>query len=228
VKCGDVVCDQGVPCCSVCGFGACAAANDQGVVECPPFTASYACDGDEECPGSDICCFSLQGSSCTPRSECELTIGDTLGQFIVDGGIQLPEPVDGGFVDGGFVSVAVDGGVREDVVLDGGFTDGGFEGDDPLNPAIPGAPIDGGTLTVVLDGGFRDDGVDGGPGPVPDAGSLGDAVQGVLDQGAPVCRSSFTDCNIFALEACCTSERLTAVDLGFCIPALVCLGNVLP
>jgi hypothetical protein len=138
------------------------------------------------------------------------------GHRFLDGGFAPVVPVDGGFADGGFV--------------DGGFADGGFVDNDPLQAPIPGEPIPGSPVAGgPLDGGFAGgEGLDGGTGPVPDAGSLGDAVQDVLDQGAPVCRSSFLDCDVFALEACCTSDRLTAVDLGFCMPALVCLGNVLP
>jgi len=60
------------------------------------------------------------------------------------------------------------------------------------------------------------------------AGSFVDALQETLDQGVPVCRSSFFDCDLLQGELCCTSDRLTAVDLGFCLPALVCLGDVLP
>ena len=231
VRCGDVTCDRDVPCCSVCGFGACAAANDQGVIECPPFTAQYDCDGDEECPGADVCCFSVQGTRCRSEAECAIDIGDTIGQFIVDGGIALPQPVDGGFVDGGFVPVvAVEGGFADGGFADGGFADGGFVDNDPSGAPIPGEPVIGPAIAgAPVDGGFAGgEPIDGGAGPVPDAGSIGDAVADLLNQGAPVCRSTFFDCDIFALEACCTSERLSAVDLGFCMPALVCLGNVLP
>jgi hypothetical protein len=137
-----------------------------------------------------------------------------LSQFIVDGGISIPTPevVDGGFLDGGFAPI---------VALDGGFADGGFVD----NNVDGGAPVFG----APLDGGFAGgEPVDGGAGPQPDAGTIGEALQSTLDQGVPVCRSSLFDCDIFSLEACCTSDRLTTVDIGFCMPALLCLGGTLP
>ena len=69
---------------------------------------------------------------------------------------------------------------------------------------------------------------DGGPGPQVDGGSLVDALQDTLDQGVPVCRSTLFDCDVFSAELCCTSDRLTSVDLGFCLPALLCVGGFLP
>ena len=156
----------------------------------------------------------LSGSECRAKADCDFDIGDTIGQFIgPDGGISIPTPVvvDGGFIDGGFAPV---------VALDGGFVDGGFVDVDGGATPVRGEPIDGG-----FSGG---EGIDGGPGPQPDAGSIGEAVGDFLQQGVPVCRSTLFDCNILALESCCTSERITAVDIGFCMPALLCLGGSLP
>ncbi|OGQ11659.1 MAG: hypothetical protein A2138_09280 [Deltaproteobacteria bacterium RBG_16_71_12] len=198
MRCGDVVCGTATPCCGLCGYAACAGVGDAGVPECPAFTTTYVCDGEEECGGSDVCCFTLGGTECRPEVDCDLDVGGALSDFLGDGGIQLPDagpPVDGGYFDGG---TALE-------YLDGGTVDGGM--------------VDGGSVTVYLDGG---------PGPQPDAGSFVDALQETLDQGVPVCRSSFFDCDLLQGELCCTSDRLTAVDLGFCLPALVCLGDVLP
>ncbi len=229
VRCDDVICNEGVSCCVVCGFGACAAppdgAPDGGPAECPAFTQEYACDGDEECPGRDVCCFTLQGTECRPEADCDFNASDTLSEFFVDGGFRVPDAgpaVDGGFIDGGFVPVtAIDGGFT-----DAGFTDGGFAGDDPAN----GAALDGGALqNEPIDGGFAGGGaIDGGPGPQPDGGSVLDSLQETLDQGVPVCRSSFFDCDLLSAELCCTSDRLTSVDVGFCLPALLCAGSFLP
>jgi hypothetical protein len=80
-------------------------------------------------------------------------------------------------------------------------------------------------LTAALDGGtiLPDAGlIDGGPAGV--ATQIGD----LLNQGVPVCRSSFTDCNIFQANICCTSSLFQRVDLGVCVPAPVCLGSILP
>ncbi len=190
-----VTCDEGVPCCVLCGAAGCAAPTDGGRVSaCPPFTQTYSCDGNEDCSGSDICCFTLSGTECRPESDCNFDVGGTLQQFLGDGGIRLPDAgvVDGGFFDGGFVSTPVDGG-------------------DP-----------------TVDGGFVDDPVPGPPGPVPDAGSLVDGLQTTLDQGVPVCTSTLRDCDLLGGQACCSSDRLPAVDVGFCLPALLCLGNLLP
>ena len=186
-----------VPCCVLCGLAGCAGADDAGTVTCPAFTQAYNCDGDEDCRGSDVCCFTLQGTECRQASDCAFDVAGTLGQFLGDGGIRFPDAgvVDGGFFDGGFVQEPVDGG-----------------------------EIDGG----AVDGGFVDVPVQGLPGPVPDAGTLLDGLQTTLDQGVPVCTSSFLGCDVLAGEACCTSDRLVAVDVGFCLPALLCLGNLLP
>jgi hypothetical protein len=220
VKCGDVVCDDDVPCCVLCGYGACAGTGDAGVPECPAFTATYACDGNEECARGEVCCFTLSGTECRAEADCAFDVGDALSQFIVDGGIALPTPPppsDAGFLDGGFTDVvAIDGGFADGGVLvipgdDGGVVDAGF---------VVGAPIDGGFA-----GG---DPIDGGPAPGPDAGSLLDGLQQTLDEGVPVCTSTLFGCDVFALELCCTSDRLTAVDVGFCLPAALCVGSVLP
>ena len=184
VRCGDVVCDVDVPCCALCGFAACAGTDDAGVTDCPAFTTRYACDGDEECDGSEVCCFSLSGSACRPAADCDFDIGAALDNFLVDGGVRLSLP-DAGIVDGGF-----------------------------------------------LDGGFDVDGValDGGTGPVPDAGSLLDGLQEALDQGLPVCTGSLfpPDCELLQGELCCTSDRLASVDIGFCLPAPLCAAGLLP
>jgi hypothetical protein len=179
------------------------------VTTCPAFTNSYGCDGPEECQGDDVCCFTLSGTECRVEEECDFDVNGALSDFLGDGGIQFPDAgvVDGGFVDGGFA----DGGFSDGGFVDGGFDDAGFGID---GGALDGDPVFGEPL-------------DGGPGPVPDAGSFLDALQTTLDQGVPVCRSSF-QCDLFAGELCCTSERLTAVDVGFCMPGLLCLGDILP
>jgi hypothetical protein len=220
VQCGDVTCDEGVPCCVLCGYGACAGQDDTGAARCPGFTATYACDGNEECARDEVCCFTLSGTSCRAAADCAFDVGGALSQFIVDGGLALPEPpapADAGFLDGGFTPVvAVDGGFADGGVLvvpgdDGGVVDAGF---------VPGPPLDGGFV-----GG---DPIDGGPAPGPDAGSLLDGLQETLSQGVPVCTSTIFGCDVLSFELCCTSERLTAVDLGFCLPAALCVGSILP
>jgi hypothetical protein len=114
--------------------------------------------------------------------------------------------------------VAIDGGFS-----DGGFSDGGFD--------VDGGVIDGGVFVgVALDGGFSGgEAIDGGPGPGVDGGSVLDAIQDTLDQGVPVCRSTlFDNCDLLNAEICCSSDRLTSVDIGFCLPALLCAGDFLP
>ncbi len=223
VKCDDVTCDDDVPCCVLCGFGACAVdLADAGNIDCPAFTQAYACDGDEECGNREVCCFTLQGSECRDEAACDFDVGSALGQFFADGGFSLPDggpPVDGGFLDGGFAPVvAVDGGFA-----DGGFVDGGFN--------VDGGPVDGGSVTgAPLDGGFGGgEPLDGGPGPQLDAGSLVDAIQDTFEQGVPTCHSSlFDNCDLLNAEICCASDRLSSVDVGFCLPALLCAGDFLP
>ena len=196
VKCGDVTCVNDTPCCLLCGAAACAGEGDAGPV-CPFFTATYNCDGNEDCNGNDVCCFTLGGTVCRAESDCNFDVGAAIGRFLGDGGLAFPDAgfFDGGFIDGGFEEVPVDGGE-----VDGGVVDGGF-------------------VTV---------GIDGGPGPQVDAGSFLDGLQQTLNAGVPVCHSSLFDCPILQGEACCTSDRLTAVDVGFCLPALLCAGSLLP
>jgi hypothetical protein len=176
VRCGPVTCDDGVPCCVLCGFAACAVSVDGGPLACPAFTQVAHCDGAEECGGADdTCCFSLSGTDCRPEQECNFDVGALL--------------------DGGFVIPGLDGGL-----------------------ALPDAgDVDGGAVDA------------GDAGPAPDAGGLGDVLEDILAQGVPVCRSSlFDSCEALSGELCCTSERIVALDLGVCVPALLCTGDLFP
>jgi hypothetical protein len=220
VRCGDVVCGDDEPCCVLCGYGACAGVDDAGVADCPTFTTPYLCDGREECARGEVCCFTLSGTGCRAEADCDFDVGDALSRFIVDGGIARPEPpppTDAGFLDGGFTDI---------VFLDGGFADGGVL----VLPGEDGGVVDAGFVVgPPVDGGFTGgEPIDGGPAPGPDAGSLLEGLQRTLDQGVPVCTSTLLGCDVLSLELCCTSERLTAVDVGFCLPAALCVGSVLP
>jgi hypothetical protein len=203
-----VNCGPNTPCCVLCGLGACGVdVTDAGQPPvCPPFTNVYNCDGNEDCSGNNICCFTLGGSDCRPSDQCNFDVNAAITSLLeaADGGFHLRDAgfVDGGFEDGGFANDFVDGGCKADAGLDGG--------------------------SLCVDGGDVVTPERGPPGPQPDAGSLLDGLQNALNQGVPVCTSSFTDCDILHGEACCTSDRLVAVDIGFCMPALLCLGAVAP
>ena len=108
--------------------------------------------------------------------------------------------------------------------FDGGFTfpssDGGA--DDDAGDADAGDD-DGGEPDAGDDAGFVDAGF-------VDAGPLFD-LAAILDQGVPVCTNSlpfFGECDVLNGELCCTSERFVAIDIGLCVPALVCIGGQLP
>ncbi|HEY4221014.1 MAG TPA: hypothetical protein VGO62_06720 [Myxococcota bacterium] len=202
VRCGidpQVTCGADTPCCVLCGLAGCGVdTTDAGApTTCPFFATAYNCDGDEDCAGNDVCCFTLGGTECRAQSDCDFNVAATLGQFLQDGGISLNLPdagvVDGGFFDGGFSDAFIDGGS----LPDGGGVDGG----DVQTP------------------------VQGPAGPVPDAGSFLDGLQSTLDQGVPVCHTFF-DCSFG--DACCSSDRLPALDIGMCLPALLCAGSLIP
>lgn len=85
-----------------------------------------------------------------------------------------------------------------------------------------------GDVADLRDGGSLADLGDGGGGILPNNdgdGGILDNLTGLLDEGVPVCRSTFADCSILSGEVCCTSARMVSVDLGICLPALVCLDG---
>ena len=58
-------------------------------------------------------------------------------------------------------------------------------------------------------------------------GGIVDTLGELLDERAPVCRSTLLDCDLFHGELCCTSERMVSLDLGVCLPGPLCLGGLL-
>lgn len=246
VVCGDQTCAPGLPCCELCGYAACAEpGHDGGEPECPFFTRAIHCDGAEDCPGTadaDTCCYSLQGTDCRAEAECvfSLDFDGGLPFSMNDGGWTIPitlgldgglEPdggleVDAGTVIDGGVTMPFDGGMDagdSDHVDSGLSADAGGSGDAGLASDAGELVGDGGTLIGAGDGGSADGGV-------MDGGEEIDwsFLEEVFDQGVPVCRNTLFDCNLFQGEMCCTSERLVVLDLGLCMPALMCLGGQIP
>jgi hypothetical protein len=226
VVCGDTTCAADVPCCVLCGWAQCAEVPaDGGAPTCPAFTLEFTCDGKEDCsPGADTCCFSLDGTSCTTREEC------TFDLSFLDGG--LPDLFgDGGlFSDGGFNNPFDDAGTDAgyDAGVDAGDLDAGDLDAATDAGADAGATVDAGANDAgasdagAFDAGAFDAGFDAGP-------ELGDIVGELLDQGVKVCHSSFEfispSCDILSGEVCCTSDRFVSVDIGLCVPLLVCAGG---
>jgi hypothetical protein len=113
VKCGNTTCAVGVPCCLLCGYAACADAEEQGKTSCPAFTRPIACDGPEDCGGeNNTCCYTLTGADCRPASEC----GFDLSLPSLDGGLSWAGPGGdaGAPSDGGEAHDGGDGGEHED------------------------------------------------------------------------------------------------------------------
>ena len=214
VVCGDQTCASDVPCCVLCGYASCAEVGDGGVPTCPAFTQAFFCDGPEDCddPAADTCCYSLSGTGCRAAADCEINLPSW-----PDGGITLPFFGDGGSPDAG----SLDAGSLDAGSLDAGALDGGAIGDIPdAGPADAGLADAGPAEAGPPDGGALDAGA-------VDDGGVADLLGGLLDQGVPVCRTLF-DCDLLSGQLCCTSERLVSVELGLCLPALVCLGGQTP
>ncbi len=224
VVCGDEVCSPGTPCCELCGYAQCAPPEADGSPgSCPALVRSVSCDGHEDCPNdpaADTCCYTLGGTECRAEADCSFEL-----PFGADGGFSfLPFALDGG--PGGFGAGVADGG---NGVVDGGEIEVDAGEPDDLDAGI----IDSGVVDVDagvdpgadVDAGAPDAGqsleVDAGPPP-------GNPIGDFLDQGFPVCRNSLFDCDLLSLEVCCSSERIVAVDLGMCLPALVCFNDVIP
>lgn len=239
VVCGGTTCAPGVPCCVLCGSAKCAELDDTGAYACPSLTQAFVCDGPEDCPGSadaDTCCYSFSGTECRAEQECTFELPSLDGGFsfdgLLDGGLSFADGGDDD--DGGSEGESDDAGFQESD--DAGFEAGGDAGDDDGGPA----PFD--------DAGLEEGGDDAGVSSLDDAGATDDAgaptdggaltdggapfdFGALFDQGLPVCTTSFpflSECDLFAGELCCTSERFVAVDIGLCVPALVCLGGQVP
>jgi hypothetical protein len=248
VICGDQTCSPGIPCCELCGYATCADPGvDGGLPSCPAFTRSIWCDGAEDCPNSadaDTCCYTLEGTDCRAESECvfDLSLDAGLPFSFGDGGWMLPNSLlgdagesnpigDGGVTDAAIVDF--DSGVLDSGSIDGGFADAGIgsESDGGITNAVDAGLIDSGP---IADGGVSADAglsgpVDAGGQSMADAGEVDwSFLEEVFAQGVPVCRNTFFDCNVFQGEMCCTSDRFVAIELGLCMPALMCLGGEFP
>lgn len=223
VVCGDVTCAEDVPCCELCGYAQCAEPGaDGGPAQCPAFVRSIACDGHEDCPNdpaADTCCYTLEGTECRAAADCQFELPDfNFG----DGGFAFPTPGnDGGSGAGAGVA---DAGPSDDggpASVDGGAFDAGAGADAGLTldaGGVDGGPSDAGVVEV--DAGVVEE-FDAGPEePGP--------IEAFFDQGVPVCRNTLFDCDPLSLEVCCTSPRIVTLDIGMCLPALLCFNDVLP
>ncbi len=61
VACGNMTCTGGDVCCVPRGGGG----NPQCQQQCDGGTNTFACDGPEDCSGTQVCCMSQSGSSCS-------------------------------------------------------------------------------------------------------------------------------------------------------------------
>lgn len=232
VVCGDVTCAEDVPCCELCGYAQCAEPDaDGGPAECPAFVRSIACDGHEDCPNdpaADTCCYTLDGTECRAEADCQFELPDfNLG----DGGFSFPSPSsDGGGGNGaGLLDAGADGGRDAgDVATDGGAQNldaGRFDAGAADAGSFDAGALDAGALDAgTLDAGTLDAGA-----VVEDAGpDEPGPIEAFFDQGVPVCRNTLFDCDPLSLEVCCTSPRIVTLDIGMCLPALLCFNDVLP
>ena len=216
VICGGELCDPGVPCCELCGYAECAEVPADGSPpSCPAFVRAAHCDGPEDCEDNgdaNVCCYSLSGTECRTEDQCDFEFPS----FLTGGGgglFPLEPFADGGLPppDAGATDDGADAG--SDAGSDAGAPDGGVAADAGTAPTDAGMSLmDAGTVDA---------------GDMDTEGVFADLLQ----SGIPVCRRTlfpYTDCDLTQGELCCTSDRIVALDIGVCLPALMCLGGAIP